>query len=513
MPGWAELDAAPGLESVDDQTQVVDKALLERPGFGIRAHLALVFLLFFVVSAGITLATWMILSHLEKRLQFLESADDFNREVLQARRYEKNYFLYGARLGDVLYHVGAAREQLIFAGDELRAVVGDESLDRLDTHLGRYQALIVRLDALDASEGRGGAERHAIEEKLRVEGAELVKAGRDLADRERRTVRTLLRVTRAVPVAFLFMVLSVAVYGADFLSRHLIRRLNRLMELTRRIGKGDLSPIVPVRKFRDEFTNLVVALNRMMHELEHRHAAMVQSQKLRAVGRLTAGVAHELNNPINNIMLTAAALQDDYETLSEEERRELVGDLIEQADRSRRIVRNLLDFAREGEMRLEPVDLAEIVKGAVALVGNQLKLSGVKVVWDLPADLPFVSGDRQHLSQIFVNLVLNAVDAMPEGGNLTIAGESDGDFVAISVRDRGTGIPAHMLPLIFDPFFTSKPMGQGTGLGLSVSLGIARQHGGDIRVHSRQGEGATFSVILPALEHGAGEEGVPPARG
>jgi two-component system NtrC family sensor kinase len=475
MPGWAELDATPGLEAADDLSQSVDKALLERPGFGIRAHLALVFLLFFGVSAGITLATWVILSHLENRLQFLESADDFNREVLQARRYEKNHFLYGA-------------------------------------HLVRYQDLIVRLDALETAKDPGDVSRQAIEDKLRVEGAALVKSGRDLADRERRTVRTLLRVTRAVPLAFLFMVLAVAVYGADFLSRHLIRRLNRLMELTRRIGKGDLSPIVPVRKFRDEFTNLVVALNRMMRELEHRHAAMVQSQKLRAVGRLTAGVAHELNNPINNIMLTAAALQEDFSTLSEAERLELVNDLIEQADRSRRIVRNLLDFAREGEMRLEPVDLAEIVRGAVALVGNQLKLSGVKVVWDLPADLPFVSGDRQHLSQVFVNLVLNAVDAMPEGGNLTIAGESDGFFVVVSVRDRGTGIPAQLLPLIFDPFFTSKPMGQGTGLGLSVSLGIARQHGGDIRVHSREGEGATFSVILPALEHGAGEEGVPAAH-
>jgi signal transduction histidine kinase len=345
-------------------------------------------------------------------------------------------------------------------------------------------------------------QRAEIERTLRTHGAELVSFALELAQRERNTVRTLLRVTRSVPVAFLLCILVLSVYSADFVSRLIIRRLNRLMELTRRIGEGDLSPIVPVRKYRDEFTNLVVALNHMIGEVERRHQIMVQSHKLRAVGRLTAGVAHELNNPINNIMLTAAVLREDYASLSDEERLDMIKDLEDQADRSRKIVRNLLDFAREGEIEMGTLDVREIVAESIALVANQLKLSRIKAKIELPENLPPVNGDRQYLSQIFVNLALNAVDAMPRGGTLGVSAdlEAEGGFLGIHVSDTGSGIPDHVLQSIFDPFFTTRPTGQGTGLGLSVSLGIARRHGGDIRVTSREGEGTTFTVLLPILE-------------
>jgi signal transduction histidine kinase len=273
------------------------------------------------------------------------------------------------------------------------------------------------------------------------------------------------------------------------------------MEITRNIGAGDLSPIVPMRKYRDEFTNLVVALNHMLREVEHRHEIMAQSHKLRAVGRLTAGVAHELNNPINNIMLTTAMLQEDYETLSDEERLDMVKDLVEQAERSRRIVRNLLDFARESEMEMGRLEVSDIVDESIALMANQLKLSRIKVELEIADNLPPINGDRQYLSQIFVNLILNAVDAMPTGGTLTVTAEpeSDGSFLAIRVGDTGPGIPEHIRQSIFDPFFTTKPTGKGTGLGLPVSLGIARRHGGDIRVEASSDGGTTFTVVLPSL--------------
>jgi signal transduction histidine kinase len=255
----------------------------------------------------------------------------------------------------------------------------------------------------------------------------------------------------------------------------------------------------------------------MTREVEHRHQIMVQSHKLRAVGRLTAGVAHELNNPINNIMLTAAMLQEDYRTLSDEERLDMITDLEEQAERSRKIVRNLLDFAREGEMEMGHLDVRDIVAESLALVANQLKLSKVKTTVELGENLPPVNGDRQYLSQIFVNLALNAVDAMPRGGDLHISGDTDveGGFLAIHVTDSGSGIPEHILQAIFDPFFTTKSTGKGTGLGLSVSLGIARSHGGDIRAASREGEGTTFTVLLPILNvpaplPGLGAETAPP---
>ncbi len=488
-------------------TDKVDRALLERPGFSIRARLALVFLLFFALSAGITIGTWMILNRLETRLQFIEIADQFNNEVLQARRFEKNFFLYGTNLEDVLEHIDAADLHLSSSKLEFGSIVGLGPLERLEAHLRRYRELVAQLQGLEApGTADASARRSEIEATLRTHGAELVSSALELAQRERNTVRTLLQVTKGAPVAFLLLILLVSVYSADFLSRHIIRRLNRLMEVTRRIGQGDRSLIVPVRKYRDEFTNLVVALNHMMVEVEHRHQVMVQSHKLRAVGRLTAGVAHELNNPINNIMLTAAMLQEDYGALSDPERLEMIRDLQEQAERSRKIVRNLLDFAREGEVEMGRLEVRDIVAESLLLVANQLKLSRVKTVVDLPDNLPPVNGDRQYLSQVFVNLALNAVDAMPQGGVLRVHADlpDGGGFLAVHVSDTGSGIPDHVKQSIFDPFFTTKATGKGTGLGLSVSLGIVKSHGGDIRVRSRLGEGTTFSVLLPVLQVPAG---------
>jgi len=226
----------------------------------------------------------------------------------------------------------------------------------------------------------------------------------------------------------------------------------------------------------------------------------VQSHKLSAVGTLTSGVAHELNNPINNITLTAEMLKEDYRTLGDGERLEMVNDLVEQAARAQKIVRNLLDFARESEIKTEKLDLAEVLRGATGLAANQIRLSGARITLDVAPNLPPIHGDKQSLIQVFVNLLLNAVDAVKKGGRVRIAAESkhDSGWVQVTVTDDGQGIPAHALPYIFDPFFTTKPRGKGTGLGLSVSLGIVRQHGGDIRVESEPGKGSTVTVLLPA---------------
>jgi signal transduction histidine kinase len=251
----------------------------------------------------------------------------------------------------------------------------------------------------------------------------------------------------------------------------------------------------------------------MMRELAHRHDVLVQSHKLRAVGTLTSGVAHELNNPINNITLTAEMLKEDYATLTDGERLDMVNDLVTQAERSQKIVRNLLDFARESEIKTEKLDLAELVRRSAGLAENQIKLSGARIQLQIPDNLPPVHGDRQSLSQVLLNLLLNALDAVGKGGQVTITAREarKEGFVEILVSDDGKGIPPHVLPYIFDPFFTTKSRGKGTGLGLSVSLGIVRQHGGDIQVQSQPAKGSTFIVMLPAvLVPGMGKDDMTP---
>ena len=368
-------------------------------------------------------------------------------------------------------------------------------------HLDRYESLIARL--LSIQSGRvsaAPAEKTAIETELRDHGSQMVAFSIELADKERSSVNATLDLFKRLPVAFLAFLLVFSVFVANFLARQIVGPLSRLGASTQRIAGGDFTPLTPQRWYRDEFSNFALALNTMMRELAHRQEVLVQSHKLSAIGTLTSGVAHELNNPINNITLTAEMLKEDYATLGDGERLDMVNDLVEQAGRARKIVRNLLDFARESEIKTEKLDLAEVLRGATSLAANQIRLSGARITLDMAPNLPAIHGDGPSLVQVFVNLLLNAVDAVGKGGRVRIAAESKHDpgWVQVTVSDDGQGIPAHVLPYIFDPFFTTKPRGKGTGLGLSVSLGIVRQHGGDIRVESEPGKGTTFTVLLPA---------------
>jgi two-component system NtrC family sensor kinase len=285
----------------------------------------------------------------------------------------------------------------------------------------------------------------------------------------------------------------------NFLARRILGTLSRFTDHAVRVGRGDFTPITPVRRYRDEFTQLGMAFNRMIQELDRRHQVLVESHKLRALGTLVAGVAHEINNPLNNILLTASVLKEEYAELSDPEKKEMVDELIGQTERSRRTVRNLLDFARESEVRLEPLDLRTIVDETVRLVNNQLKVKKVRLETDFPGDVPPVHGDRQLLGEVFMNLIINAIDVLPEKGTLKITMDEDREqgFVAVDVTDDGPGIPEHVLARIFDPFFTTKPKGKGTGLGLPVAQGIVRKLGGYVRAASKLGEGTTFTVVLP----------------
>jgi two-component system NtrC family sensor kinase len=240
----------------------------------------------------------------------------------------------------------------------------------------------------------------------------------------------------------------------------------------------------------------------MIVQLIRRHEMLAQAQKLKAVGTLTAGVAHELNNPINNIMLTASALRDEYEEVSGEERLDMLNDLVTQSERAQRIVRNLLDFARQGEMEAGAHQVQDIIEDTLRLATNQIKLAKVKVKGELDPNLPPIYGDQQQLKQVFLNLVLNALDAMPNGGTLTIScnNTKDREYVCVEVTDTGIGIPKHKISDIFSPFFTTKSGSKGTGLGLAVSRGIIGQHGGVIKVKSEEGKGTTFSVLLPVAK-------------
>jgi signal transduction histidine kinase len=341
--------------------------------------------------------------------------------------------------------------------------------------------------------------RKELQARVRKQGQKIVSAALGLMSREKESLALTLARSRQILIYSLVLLLLILLVNAYLLGSRILRSIKRYGEYAKRIATGDFTPITPTRGYRDEFTDLALAINSMMEEQKKREAIMIQSHKMRAVGTLTAGVAHELNNPLNNITLTAYMLQEDYDDLSDDERREMVDDVVKEAGRAKKIISNLLDFARETGSQLEPLDLPQLLQETVALASNQLKLSGVKIGLQATDNLPRVHGDPQQLQQVFLNLILNAIDASPKGGKIQVlvAPADEPNCLAVKVIDYGTGIPEHILPTIFDPFFTTKARGRGTGLGLSVSQGIVAKHGGRILVSSREGQGAAFTVVLP----------------
>jgi signal transduction histidine kinase len=476
------------------------KALLERPRVSIRTRLMVASAAWFLLTLGLAIGAILSLSEMASKLRFTEAVDHYTFEVQQARRFEKNFFLYHTNLSDALDHVHNAQAVLDREHDNIEAVIGPSGFQSMALNLRDYEALLADLQMLNQGQV-GGTERdlQTAEEGLRELGAVMVSEAEDLVRREREAVESLLVLSQRIPLVILAVLMGVIAYTAIVLRQQMLAPLNRMMRATQRIADGDFTPITPIRKYHDEFSHLAVAMNTMMTQLAHRQNLLVQAHKLKAVGTLTAGVAHELNNPINNIMLTAAGLQEDYEDLTDDIRLDMVNDLVGESERAQRIVRNLLDFARESSMETEAVGPQHLVVEVLQLATNQIKLARVKVKGEIDENLPSIYGDAQQLSQVFLNIVLNALDAMPDGGTLTISLRLSArqEFVIFEFTDTGCGMSEHVQANIFDPFFTTKRGAKGTGLGLSVSLGIIRQHGGDILVTSKPGEGTTFTVKLP----------------
>lgn len=494
-PNQSEI-VSPLHQTIDSQ-YVEDIALQSRPVISIRIRLFLAFLIIF--SFSVVVALWAIyaLSEMQDKILFLEAAGNYLAEIQQARRFEKNFLLYGANLEDSLEHLQTAERILQQNRATIEKILGSNAIQGMTLQLNNYHQVLEKIgEASDAQQ------RALYEPELREYGGQLVSLAANFVAKEREAVENALSLSRRVPFYFLGILMVLIIGITWFLVKNILSTLNRFLEYTTRIGEGDFSPILPKRKYRDEFSQLALAFNRMIRELDKRHKIMIESHKLRAIGTLVAGVAHELNNPLNNTMLTAGLLEENLGELSDEDELEMIQDIIKETERSKVIVRNLLDFARASDYKNVPMNLENLLDASVRLVHNRVKLSKIELVTRVTPDLPPVHGDEQALQQVFINLILNAVDALPPRGRITIDASKSGQagFIEIKVTDNGPGIPEHLLPRIFDPFFTTKVKERGTGLGLSVSLGIVRRLGGNIDVQSRVGGGTTFIVLLPTTE-------------
>jgi two-component system NtrC family sensor kinase len=505
FPGSGEHLEKAGTEGPFERMRAAEaarQALLTRRRVSLRFQIYLGFFLVFLFSVAVATALVLSMLAMEEKLQFLEIVDESVTEIQQARRFEKNYFLYGTNLSDALENVYQAKGILDHNGEELTRLFGKTNLNIMQQDMARYEGLLEQLADLERGQKDSPAteaRKREIEVDLRKYGQQLLVFAQDLVRKEKISLSGTVRMSRNIHIYSMALLLVFVSSYAYLLRSRILSTINRFRVYAQRIASGDFTPITPMRRFGDEFTDLALAINQMIVELERREAVLIQSHKMRAVGTLTAGVAHELNNPLNNISLSAHMLLEDYETLSHGERKEMIVDVVNEADRSKKIISNLLDFARESGSQLEPLDLARLLRDTIDLAANQIKLAGIKIEFHVTDNLPRIHGDDQQLRQVFLNLLLNAIDASGKGGKIQVLAlpADEPHYVAVKIIDFGKGIPEHILGSIFDPFFTTKAKGKGTGLGLSVSQGIVVKHGGRIRVSSREGEGSTFTVTLP----------------
>ena len=288
-----------------------------------------------------------------------------------------------------------------------------------------------------------------------------------------------------------------------------LRQMEKLIEGTKIIGRGVLDHRIEVHR-KDEIGLIAHSINKMAKELkkgkeqlEAAYKKVSQLDRLMALGRLTAGVAHEINNPLGVISNYVQILLRNP-TLSSEAKIDLK--LIEEEILGMTgIIKGLLNFSRESQMGKNPINTNEVLRKTVSLLKFQLSSQSIKLVENYDDTLPLILGDANHLQQVFLNVMLNSIQSMPKGGKLGIkstllgGGQSRGSngWVSVEISDTGIGIESKYLDKIFDPFFTTRGWGAGTGLGLSISYGIIKEHGGNIDVKSRSGEGTLVRTSLP----------------
>lgn len=376
-------------------------------------------------------------------------------------------------------------------------------------------------------------------------------------------MRHLLESQKMILISILLDAIVLIIFGSFLLSRVLVTPLKELVQLTQKISEGDFSQKIEVRS-KNEIGQLISSFNRMIDRLKENQESLddhlrslesankqlkqaqeelIRTEKLASIGRFAAGVAHEVGNPLGAILGYTSILQQGG--IEREEEKDYLGRIQKEIERINRIVRELLDFSRPSKFEIQEVNVNKVVENALSLLSYQKNFKNIQTQLNLQPDLPPIKGDESQLSQVFINIILNGIDAMPGGGTLEILSEeylvedsfpirkyrpypprrrgdpmesdylhlrkadpisvlltkfSKGDrLVRIRISDTGVGIKKEDLERIFDPFFTTKSPDKGTGLGLSISLRIVESMGGEIRVESEIGKGSNFELYFPAI--------------
>lgn len=499
-----------------------------------------------MIIAVLAISAYINFLGIRKEIRYLELSDTVRSKSLLLRRHEKNFLLYGDSKESDNVHLYLLDLKTTLAQTSPAYKTG--SVIKLQTKIEEYNqrfssieklkwdfeadfnglkprysqyAVFFRLiestflerplvnSELLETLFSGGGERSIRDLRkmdaeisaLRKNGEEILIISTDLDKSAREKVDNTIRHSQTSVLILFPMFLAVGLAALFVISQSAVRRLKILTSAIEKAGKGDFSSLtVPIEQ--DEVGILINSFNKMEQdliardqEIDRKNEELLHSRKLASIGTLASGVAHELNNPLNNIYLAAQILSKEIgHDVCPPIIKETVGDIFSQTLRVKRIVNDLLEFSREKPPELRATNIADIVEGVI----SQMKSSGeiAEVIYKI--DSPGVSdipADRHLLEQVFINLFSNAVDAMEGKGLLHVSLTETDSAVVISVSDTGKGILPKDVSRIFDPFFTTKE--KGTGLGLAIVYNIIEKHKGKMEVNSEPYKGTTFTITLP----------------
>ncbi len=434
------------------------------------------------------------------KLDFVEIADSLNASFLKMRLSEKNYFLYEdeSALSSIKKQLQESVLIIEHLKPQITKVIGAENFRKFNAGFLRYANLIQKT---------GGSGNHNVDMQiaLRDAGRDLRLLSESIVNLEREKVNDIILASRRELFYFVCAAIVLAIASSYLFFSKMFKSIRRIEETANSIAGGDFVTLegdIPT----NEMGSCMRAINSMCEELKNDQEQLVQSRKLASLGILTAGVAHELGNPLNNISMVAQTYLELYDGLSKEDRVDYMQTVLEECERIRKIVLNLLDFSRAKESDFKITAIDGVTKNSLKLVQNMFDVSRIESKLDLAEGLPPVFIDEDKIQEVLINLLTNAIHAMPDGGEICIRTSlaEDRDFVKIEIADSGKGISPEFLTHIFDPFFSTKGT-KGTGLGLSISYGIIKKHKGKIYVNSHMGGGTIFTIELPVSKPKEGE--------
>ncbi|HNN46965.1 MAG TPA: ATP-binding protein, partial [Azospira sp.] len=418
---------------------------------------------------------------LETKVNEQQSVADFHDEIRYSRRMEKNYLLY-RKNGDLAESIERANNALGLI-KQLPPRLSDSEVQVDATELlERYRALLIEM----ANADRFGKVSSEVTDELLITGSRLLSIGEKLDSEARDLLEdAVAKHHRNLQYTILAAIL-LAIAAGVLVTRSVVKPLRTIETSLGRVATGETGRLDQTADDL-EVGSLTQAINRTLSELDERQKVITRSSRLVALGTMLSGVAHELNNPLSNISTSCQILLEEHDDLPPEMCHDLLAQIDGEVLRAQRIVSTLLDFAREKQYDRHPTPARQLVEEVLQLT-RSLTPPDATITTDVGEDL-LIDVDRQRFQQVLINLLQNAADVVGPGGRIHIDARRENNGTRISVADNGPGIAPEDLPRIFDPFFSTKAVGKGTGLGLFIVHEIIGQHGGTISVDSQPGQG------------------------